>query len=396
MPKNRDHDLFRAYKKLPSFPFFKLVRPSVAQMQSQRLAFQKTGTAPTLSFPDASRFDIVTYQKAVKHFAKQIHSLTDDTTVARLYKDKADELLHRAELIRGIQKQDGQLVAQKSIELFGTQKQTLKQFEEELSLLASPKSKARSSNLVITSSSLTRAIRKILAHYSIDTWLTGFHDRTSIRISRSNRGFTKIVIPKQIRITADRAVRVLGHEIEGHVLRHFNSEQSDISLVKVGLANYISAEEGLAMFIQQKYGKKWKTPTPGFWDGYMAALRKKYDFKEAYDRIREARLQVAEARKEKNPEKKADDAAWRLSIRAQRGIARADAPGLFYGRDHIYRTGLDETEKFLQKHSDGWKRLYAGHTSFREAIKLPDRDDIVTPEFICEDVVKQILKTDAL
>ncbi|MFA6017635.1 MAG: tyrosine/phenylalanine carboxypeptidase domain-containing protein [Patescibacteria group bacterium] len=389
--------LFQTLNTLPSFPFARLVRPDRKSAQAAKAAFFENRTLPQLSYSVANNFDCAQYLRSLDTVASTIESLKALNTVHLLYKEKINELKTRCTLIQAIQRRDDIAVSHIADELFGTPKQTASKLEAEYTDLVSRSEELHAHEDRINAKLFSKMVHATLEHYGIKNWTVRETTRPSISIVHGNATrMPTIKIPKNFIASKARVARVLTHEIEVHALRSHNGRTSPLLLLGRGLANSITTEEGLAIALQQTLRSEASTD-PGFWDAWTAALTIDYGFEETFEIIYTARQNLNIALGRENPEKEARNTAWRLLIRAYRGIHSPKNPGFGYRRDHIYRSGLIKIREAFNTYGKEniLPTLFAGHISIQhipvlQTLGITGR----IPEMIGAQIVKKVLRAE--
>ncbi len=391
-----DAPLFQTLSTLPAFPFARMVRPDVIGTRAAQQAFFRQRAVPSFTFSRANRFDAVQYLRELDAVADRIESLPARDIVRALYREKIEELRIRCQLIQAIQRSDDDAVSSLADHLFGTPTLTAAMLKDECNDIQSRAHKLRTHKNRIDTKLLTKMVQKTLAHYNIQHYTIRETNRSSVSIMHGNQDRGLVInIPRTLHISCARAARLLTHEIEVHVLRAHNGRTSPMLLLGRGLANYITADEGLAMALQQSLRTEESTP-PGFWDAWAAALTIEYGFSDAFDALVESRtkLNIALERTDAIPE--AQVSAWRLMLRAMRGIHQPGRIGLGYRRDHIYRTGLMTIQNIFDTHGKAaiLPILFAGHAGTQH-IHVLQMLGITgkTPDMIGTRVVRDVLRT---
>lgn len=388
--------LFQMLNTLPSFPFARLVRPDRKSAQAAKAAFFANRTLPQFSYSVADNFDCAQYLQNLDTVANTIESLEALDAVHLLYKEKIDELKTRCTLIQSIQHRNDVAVSQIADKLFGTPKQTATELDAEYTNLVSRSEKLHTHEDKIDAELFSKMVHATLEHYGIKNWTVRETTRPSISIVHGNATrMPTVKIPKNFIASKARAARVLTHEIEVHALRSHNGKTSPLLLLGRGLANSITTEEGLAIALQQTLRSEASTD-PGFWDAWTAALTIGHGFEETFETVHTARQNLNITLGRENPKEEAQNTAWRLLIRAYRGIHSPKNPGLGYRRDHIYRSGLIEIREAFDTYGKEniLPTLFAGHIGTQhipvlQALGITGR----IPEMVGAQIVREVLKS---
>lgn len=382
-----DAQLFAELDALPALPFARLVRQDLASLSRSKAAFFASGELPHFTYSKADAFDGATYIRNFTDFKSRLPAFDAPDDVRELYTAKIDELLTRANLVRAIQDRDDERVTSLAVTLFDTPLQSADDLNKEFEAILSKAHIFRRHQTKVDAEAFAEMTRRLFAAYHMDAWKIRLTKRSSVSIGRAI-----VRIPRNLAISRARAARLLTHEVEVHALRTANGERSPLQLLGRGLANYTQTEEGLAIFFQNKLRSQDATD-PGFWDAWTVALTQKLGFADVFTALASARHKLNKALGVEDAETQAQDAAWRLCVRAYRGITHPGAPGLGFIRDHVYRSGLITVRKTLRNNPDALPFLFAGHASVEH---LPILKSLAasgeTPRLLSSHIVKDVMR----
>lgn len=339
-----DQEAFEILQQLPKLPFGKLVTPDPAG--------ELSAEPPTFTYSLAQRFDVGKYRSALNEARHKIADLTMSQEVQKLYAKKLDELGLRADIVEAIQQGNDKNVTELAAQLYQYSAQNqLPAFEQEFNehlARATRKEIHRHRDRVDARMFLLMA-RERLANYGIANWRVRLSRRPVVQTGHAKLSQSPILrIPKTLCVSKARAKRLLIHEIDVHVLRAHNGAQSPLLLLGRGLAGYANLEEGLAIYLQHINDKVSRQLRPGFWQSWTIALLQEHGWATTYTTLHKARLALYSATNETDAETKTKIAVENLLLRATRGITRPVA-GVFFARDHVYRTGYEEIKNFVEK-----------------------------------------------
>lgn len=392
--KNKiDQELFTALNSLPGLTFPRAVKQDTDTLLKKREAFLASGTVPKFKYSRAHEIDVEAYLESLKIFEKQIEQSPIDPIIKSLYQKKMLELRAHAWLIRAICRQDDQLVTRLSKDLFGPARQSEAELREEFKMLLVDAERFKPKDNTVTAEIFAGLARQTLDHYGLYDWQVEFSAATSIAVafgSNSEKGYIRI--PKNLKISKRRAARLLTHEIEVHALRTFNGGQNPILLLSRGLDKYLQTEEGLAIYFQNQLSTKLNQHAPGFWDAWAIALTEHLGFAEVFETIATAKKQINEAIGYPDAAIKAEDAAWRLCLRAYRGIADPSKPGVGFWRDHIYRSGHKLILELQKKYPEMIDILFVGNIGVQHLTEITKLNlpKAKTPELISKKLVNSL------
>lgn len=390
-----DNKLFTALCKLPPLRFYRRVAQDETKLIQLRQDFLNSGRPPIFSYPQVAKFDFEDYTKALNDFAEKLPALSDNEIMLDLYRQKISELRGRVDLLYSVAQKDGTRVTELSRQLFGEPLESTTELANEFRQMRQHHDRFVQHNKPITTEIFAEMVKQTLAHYKMERWQVEFHSGPSVKIVHGNSPRHPLVkIPKSLKVSRARATRLLTHEIEVHALRTENGFLSPLRILERGLDRYLATDEGLAIYFQSQLGRKSRLHAPGFWDAWTSALTLEGDFASTFATISQARSELAELTGHDNPEAVGQDAAWRLCVRAYRGIIDTSEPQVGFLRDHMYRSGLAMIKRALAEQGDEiLPKLFVGniglhHLDEMEKLELePGR----TPELISKRIVDEVI-----
>ncbi|MFO8016696.1 MAG: DUF1704 domain-containing protein [Candidatus Woesearchaeota archaeon] len=174
-----------------------------------------------------------------------------------------------------------------------------------------------------------------------------------------------VFVKKGKKFSNDFIKRLISHEIGTHVLRYENGLLQPYLIFAAGLPGYLETEEGLAVVNEEASGVLSKT-TLKTYAGRVIAVSTALDnsFRETYKRMRE------------NFSK---DIAWKLTVRAKRGISDTSLPGGLT-KDYKYLNGYFKVKNYLKRYSIN--RLYYGKVSLHYAKTMDRIPDLAEPRYL--------------
>ncbi|MCH8519993.1 MAG: DUF1704 domain-containing protein [Nanoarchaeota archaeon] len=139
--------------------------------------------------------------------------------------------------------------------------------------------------------------------------------------------------------------RLKVHEIGVHYMRYYNAKQlAPLELFQRGTDHYISTEEGLAVYSEERAGVLSKAQIYIYAGRVLATYyAQKMDFYTLYHYLREFNFKESDA--------------FSLSLRAKRNICDTSLKG-GYSKDYIYFKGYYDVKSFAKKHNI--KHLFFG------------------------------------
>ncbi|MFA6522650.1 MAG: tyrosine/phenylalanine carboxypeptidase domain-containing protein [Patescibacteria group bacterium] len=356
-----DEDYARILESLPAFPFGFLIRPNLKDAKKQKTQFFETQTPPIFSYPRAERFDVSSYLLKLQIAKKQIQALTGNPIIHSWYIKKLEELELRANLIEAIQTHDAKRLTKISTQLYGTPTCSLQSFADELSNRQTGRQN-HVHNKKIDAENLKKRFEKKLQELGLTDWSVSLSRGMTIKLKHGHaKNAPRILIPKRLLVSRNRAKRLLIHEIEVHALRTDNGRKSNLTILGRGLPFYTKTEEGLAMYMTHKKLPNQKEQIPGFWDAWAVCLALNGNFATTFETLQKAKQEQFEKTGCEHPEEKARDAAWRLCLRTYRGITDTSQKNVAFVQGHIYRDGFLEIEAAVKKDPGVLEKLFVGN-----------------------------------
>lgn len=272
-----------------------------------------------------------------------------DSSMGQLWAKKADEIQRKIKLIEA---RGSKTFTQASIALYGKPTPTIvKQAQEHLKKM--PK-KFPAPGKILSDKAAKKEFEKAIEDYGLKGWRVKIkEDMVSDAIAGKQNS---ILIRAGAQFTEDRLKGTIAHELETHAFTAMNGAVQPYKLFQRGLADYLMTEEGLAVYNQEQtessetIKKYWPASSVM---GISVALKK--SFAEVYRAM--IRLGFSSER------------AWRVALKAKRGLADTSKPGAFT-KDYVYFKGHEMVKKFVKKGGD-LRELYYGKTNLedRELVK---------------------------
>lgn len=159
--------------------------------------------------------------------------------------------------------------------------------------------------------------------------------------------------------------RLIVHEIGTHALRAENGFLKEFSIFRRGFPGYMATEEGLAVMNEELSGVLNKRTLKIYGGRTIAvdmALTK--SFREVFNFLKEYFD---------------DNTAWRITLRAKRGISDTSGPGGLT-KDYLYLDGYYKVKKYIENGND-INKLYNGKIGI-EHVALIDQMDITGPKYL--------------
>jgi len=188
-----------------------------------------------------------------------------------------------------------------------------------------------------------KAFNQTFKDYQLTNWKVEMKDSmVSNCVAGKN---SHLFLKKSAKFSEERIKSLVVHEIETHILTAENGKHQPYKLFNRGFADYLSTQEGLALYNVRQQGLE-----TDFDRLYKAALVKatnlafELSFAELFTKLLEIGL--------------SQNRAFRICTKLKRGLNDTSKPGAFT-KDHIYFAGEKQIEKFV---SEGGKieELYLG------------------------------------
>ncbi len=280
---------------------------------------------------------------------------------SKLYLEKINELTLINELLQNIGKREKMVYL--SSKLYGLPSEFLVEFSYRI--LDNVVNTKEVSEKMFTSEYLANYFREIMRSYGIDDWKVEVYEGNNVQFYAMEN---KILVPRYRRFSYKEMNRLRVHEIGVHFLRSINGKMQPYKIFYFGFPNYLSTEEGLAVYVEY---------LTGFVDSYMLrqyagrvlavySVVENKSFRECYEMLLEKGF--------------SKDEAWKLTLRAYRGGG--------FVKDHVYLQGyVDIATRKPSK--DDLIALYTGKVSLKnlDLIKMLLKEGKIkyplhTPSFI--------------
>ncbi len=385
LARKQDAEAFLILSRLPNLPFFSAIKPDAHSFQQSKEAFFANGETPAFTFSHAYTCDTHTYNQLIQKAEQQLVRLVLNDNLRQVYEEKLQELQERANLIAAIANRDDEAVTHIADALFTTP------FLSTDSLITLLRTQTTLPNPIVQSEArinaadFKHAVQFLLDYYKIDGVHIRITDIESVKIIHLVRTNTStILIPKHLSLTYTRAIKLLTHEIEGHVLRTVNGRNSPYALFARGLPNYSLTEEGIALHLQHSVEEARTNYLPGLLDSLGISIAMNTTFSETFDQLFALRKEWWQTQhQESKSDEELKEVIWRHMLRFYRGIHAPNKKGLVYSRDHMYFTGHEIVHQALNQ-TVSLRELFMGkvglhHLPLFNEVNL---DYVKVPEFL--------------
>lgn len=261
-----------------------------------------------------------------------------DSPIGILWRKKADEIKRKIELLEARGKEH---FTAKSIHLYGAP-------DEEILQAALREAEGMPEKFPEPAKLLTAKEAKVLFEKAIEEFgLKGWSvkikkDMVSDAIAGKENS---IMLREDAVFSEERLKGTITHEIETHVFTAMNGSLQPYKIFQRGLADYLMTEEGLAVYNQMRTEsveiekKYWPASSV---IGIYTAMHG--SFAEVYDKLISLGFSI--------------DRAWKVALKAKRGLADTSQPGAFT-KDFVYFKGYRKILEFIKNGGD-LKNLYYG------------------------------------
>jgi len=314
-----------------SFPFSTVTPLNVNRIKND--FFKKKLRNPILNYEDPSG-DLLKLRREVSAIKIDEKDILDTLII-----EKQEDLIKKIDLFNSIGCYD---FSERSIKLYGTPDRRL--VKKAYDILEKPKVKSPKSKY-IDSKKVIKLLKENFEKYGFDYKIRRGSLVGACDIEPSKH---KIVLRKRARFSRRHINKLIVHEIGVHTFRYENAVRNKLKIFAHGLKDYLGTEEGLALYIEEKYGLINSLRIPA---GHVIAvyLSQTNSFYDVYRNLRKYF--------DKNT-------SFKLTIRAKRGLYDTSQPG-GYTKDYLYLKGYFDVKRFFSK-GGSMKDLYMGKIGIKD------------------------------
>ncbi len=271
-----------------------------------------------------------------------------------LYKKKVREIKNKIGLVGSLNKP---IFTDYSSRLYGNADQAL--YHQALAVIKKTKLQEDESVLLKFNESVAQ-LESFLKKNNLSHWKIKILEDapTDMQVNKNNT----IFIRKNSEFTANRLAALITHEIETHIYRFENGKAHPFGLLKRGTAGYLTTEEGLAVYNQNKldlpFGQK------VIWPALNVVA--------CYHGMRNSFLDLFHLLK--RDFKLSDQIAWKLCLKIKRGLYDTSKK-LAFTKDIVYFKGEKLVEKYLSNSANKLEDLYIGKIGIDDLKILKDFQD---------------------
>ena len=266
--------------------------------------------------------------------------------IGKLFQARAREVWLNNQIV--INRGNREKVRDLSVRLYGKPGKSL--VKKAISVaVALKKQKGEENHKQYSSKEVAPAMRRVLTHVGLRSWEV---IRTRRQSSSVNVAKKQIKISMQKHYSRSDIKGIVVHELFGHVYRAVNGFQQPFGVFATGLPGYLPTEEGLAMYLEEKYGVLDRASLLRHALKVVAvdSVLKSFCFEACFNRLVELGAD--------------EDMAWELTSRVFRG-------GGFL-KDHVYLQGCYQIKRYVSGGGD-IKKLFVGKIGLKD---LPLCDDL--------------------
>lgn len=283
-----------------------------------------------------------------------------DTPIGILWKKKANEIHRKIELLES---RSTDQFTKKSINLYSSPNKKL--LDEALRFIHKMPKKFPPPTVVYNSKEAKKIFEKHIDECGLKGWSVKIkEDLVSDAIAGKQN---TIFIRTNATFAADRLKGTIAHEVDTHVFTAMNGALQPYKIFQRGLADYLTTEEGLAMYNQEKTESS--ETSKKYWAassvvGIYTAIRG--SFAEVYSEILNLGFDA--------------DRAWKVALKAKRGMSDTGKHGAFT-KDFVYYKGYKMIQKFV-KNGGNLIDLYVGKTNLDDLELVKKVKGLKTPIYL--------------
>lgn len=272
---------------------------------------------------------------------------TDSSTLGKIYEEKKHEIIKKINLLESI---DEENFTKYSIELYG---QPSQEEYEECKKYINDAPEQIEEKCTIDSNEAKNRFEESFKKYGLNKWAVKIkEDLVSNCVAGKNNS---LFIKKNATFCEDRIEELIIHEIETHILTAENGKLQPYEILNRGSANYLTTQEGLAMYnVEKQRNKKFTENSKAL--GHVVAIYEAMhnSFSKVYSKLVSYGF--------------TKEQAFRSTVKAKRGFNDTGKPGAFT-KDYLYFKGYFEIKKFIE---DGGKieDLYIGKFNISDIEKI--------------------------
>ncbi len=323
--------------------------------EQKDLFFEHSGYTPRFSYRDLENLNLQTFKNDLSRIPVVDHELYP------LYERKIKEIQSRISLLEN---RGGSDYTHFSEEVFGKVSRHI--YQEALKFLKKNMPIEHDNSPILETKPAVEILRKFMDEKKLKHWNIKYLEEAVVDMQVTKK--ESVLVRKKSTYHKNRLEALLVHEIGTHVFRFENGKRQPLEIMAQGTANYLTTEEGLAVWNQNQLGlnlgDKYLTPALQIVTIHMA---KRLGFRDLFEYL-QSTFDVS------------DELAWKLCLKSKRGFVDSDSKGAFT-KDAIYFIGNREIEKFV-KRGGLIEELYLGKIAISELRIIKKMQNLRNPKFL--------------
>lgn len=282
-------------------------------------------------------------------FKKDLIKIKSDGSVfGKLLKNKAEELLKKIDLIKSV---GSSSFSSNAIKLYGKPSSDLVKHAHKFLDLENEFNPEGYNGI--------SAVKKFLDSFLMKGMKWKVQQKEMVVGASFNVTKNILYINKNRKFTDHELKRLVVHEIGTHITRAENAKKQKYKLFLIGFPDYLSTEEGLAVYNEEKAGLLTNNIVKHYAGRVVAVdLALNNSFSTTYNSLSESFPK---------------EIAWNLTLRAKRGISNTSLPGS-YTKDYVYLKGYYDVKNFIKK-GGNVNELYTGKIGVQHVPLLKQLND---------------------
>ena len=283
-----------------------------------------------------------------------------DTPIGILWRKKVEEIKRKIELLES---RGTEAFTSKSIHLYG-------QPDQHILHEAIEEAKKMPESFPKTKKMLSAKEAKIIFENAIEEFgLKGWNVKIKEEmVSDAIAGKSNsVMLRKDAKFSEERLKGTIAHEIETHVFTAMNGSLQPYKIFQRGLADYLMTEEGLAVYNQEQTESS-ETEKKYWPASSVIGIHKAMhgSFAEVYAEVLKHGFSM--------------DRAWKVALKAKRGLTDTSKPGAFT-KDFVYFKGYQVILDFV-KHGGDLRDLYYGKINLKDLEIVKKVKGLKPPTFL--------------
>lgn len=284
---------------------------------------------------------------------------TDNSPLGKIFDNKKREILGKIDLLSA--RGNEELFTQKSIELyFRPTIDIFNKAEKEIETISFDK--YEDSDIEVAE--VKERFEKVFKKYDLEDWKVTLKDDMVADCSVNKRG--RLFLKSGVKFSEKRIENLILHEIETHILTAENGKYQPYEIFRQGTANYLTTQEGLAIYNQETFKTDDSVGARGIHSFLAVYWALHYSFSEVCERLRAVGL--------------SEERAFQTALKVKRGLSDTVAPGAFT-KNCVYYLGYLRIQEFAQNGGD-LKSLYIGKISLEELDIYKQIKEIKRPTYL--------------